>query len=501
MAESTYISHDAIDYQNQPVTIFSRTGKRQSESAYAKAIEAYNTSKGKQQPGFTILSGGGKQAQIRRGFDAVSQPVQSAITATGKFLGKAGVTGAAHLSGQLQGAPATQDARQVAGQAGQAVAENVVNPMIATPEAAGATAAGTAATLLTGGIAAPAIRASSGLLPAFIRATATATGYATGQQFTGSSRGRPNEQLNRPILAGVLSLTTEGVFGLIRKGFSSTLTQRSQSLFDDDIRSLLQSKYPAIANQGPTGLNAVLSTPKGLSDITQAGVKALRESNKETVDAVFDRLVKSLPRGFKASTRDSIRSNLDEMVKASNAALDDISNSVTRTESNKEISELAKKVTDLVANEFKGSTNVNAAKSVSESLNELTASYRHLRDGAYLLQAMKDAAGEGGLTVQKFQQHVRNTFQSNPGSLTHRAGLLSGRGRNIADTGQVDLSSVLRSPVSVRPGILNKFLQGPRIPYKRSPVGTVPGERGIAATKAGALAVTNQSIKDFLTGE
>ena len=115
---------------------------------------------------------------------------------------------------------------------------------------------------------------------------------------------------------------------------------------------------------------------------------------------------------------------------------------------------------------------------------------------------MKRAAGESdGLTVQKFQEYVRNTFQSYPGSLTHRAGLLSGRGRNIADTGQVDISSVARSPVSVKPGILNKFLQGPRVPYRRSAVGTVPGERGIASTKAATLAVTNQSIRDFLTGE
>ncbi len=188
------------------------------------------------------------------------------------------------------------------------------------------------------------------------------------------------------------------------------------------------------------------------------------------------------------------------MIELSNDSLDNIGNNGILARNNKALAEIATKVRNLVANEFKGSNDIKSAFAVNKAIAKLNKAHADLKDGAYLIQAMRGAAksNKGILTPQAFQEHVKDTFRKVSGSLTERAGFLSGRGADIAKGTDVTRTFKPSVPFAAP---LNKFLKFKQRELYRRPVGTVPGERGITATRAGAASVTNQAIKDFLSGE
>lgn len=524
MAED-YTSSNIIHKGNKGYIVFTRDGSRKADTDYSKAFDSFANT-GRQPKGFVVLDATSQEAKFRDAFNRVSQPVQSAVSATGKLLGRLGVATGTQMSGspasinprqggllpggptpagqttpagdfRLQTAPSTQAGIQTGGQVGQAAAENIINPMIATPEAAALTGGTAAATAATAGTA--------GLIPFLIRTGTAGASYLAGQELTGSAEGRPTDRFMKPLYAVALSAGSEAGFGVIKSLFNlPTLKSKASQQIQSDVSDLMESRFPHLSRQGLSGIKAALGTSKGMHEATTLGVKALRGTTEEVMLETYDNIITTLPRALSTSSRDKFKSDItgyfDDYLTAANKILDNPK--LDPADFKTSMDKAKQSIRIRVANEFEkaGKANVPLDNRIVSILNNFNKSDDDLRLGMVIVNNLKKSSTPEGFNSRRFQALMRDSYLSDPSEILDKATLAAARGKPITGIDyKLDKVSSARPSVNI-PG-LRRFGQlrlGVKVPVLDKFIGTV---RGAAAQQQAQSAATARTITEFLKEE
>lgn len=406
MAEQTYISSadlwDATDASGKPIVAYSTNGVRATEAQLQQVLDNYG--KGQQTEGFTVLPVGSFPEVLRRGFEAVNQPIQRAAQAEDQSMLSAANT----VRGWLGKAPVE----------GATPAYENITSQIDTPGKAGATAALLGATAATGGM--------SGVVPPLVRGLAAGVGFGASEAATGAMNS--SKDIVKPLLVASFTAGTEGAMGVIKSAFGSSIGQRAQQAVAGKIMDLMKEQYPALARTGADGLEAIASTPQGLQRFVQAGISVLRDETDDLVKTFVPQLNQTVPFTLGKVPQKHIEQQLQIYQKAVHGWLDHVGDSKAQQVYRDMADAAQDEVVAILSKAYQnkaGVANQTVLKNTQQFFQEYAERAKGLMGGAEVLALLKESGAQTGFNARAFQNAVANRLKDNPQALGAQDTLLN----------------------------------------------------------------------------
>lgn len=397
MAEEKYIQsqNTYVDEKGMELAVYSTTGNKATESEFQKVADDYI--KGKITKGFTVTPANSPTDVMRGFYESYNQPLQQGAAKLSETLGQAptqGYGGLGQVARLLSGVP-------------KFAAESVN-----TPEKLGAAVGSGVAGAATGGMS---------LAPRMlIGGAGTGAGYLAGQLAGGSTTGQGARTKLEPLVAAVVGAASEGFVGLVKAGLGRSVTQKANEGMAVQLRELLESKYPQLAKQGVDGINALAGTKTGLKELTQIGVRGLRESSTEIaenfVNTVNQTATRTGPQIMKKSTQKELVDLVKQHVMLSHKVLDNLDNPEVQTTTREVMEDTVSKIRGLIIKEYSkpGTVDMVTAAKTKQAIQAYKQGMEALQDGAEVLKLMKRSESQLGFDAGSFQREVFKELQANP---------------------------------------------------------------------------------------
>ena len=481
MAEKKYTEIPVKFSEQEAYVVYSTKGPQKFESFQQAAKDFKDKGEAK---GFTFVTRGSGEQKARSWYNQnIAIPIREASKSVGKTAGQA-----AALMQMITTAPGSiatksdlsKDLIKKYGKAGGKAGEFLAS-QVETPEKGAATAALGAGGLITKG--------TSGLGPLLVR-----SGLVGGADYATRLMTRtenPFKSAQEATKVAVINGVAQGGFAAIKGVLGLSLGKLANKQVAKDVMTLLKDKYPQLSRAGDNGLKALASTPKGIQELSQIGVKALRRGSKEigdefvvSINNIAPHTLGKVPQRKIRQLTESYVQKVDDYMMAAgdDAAQATIGSSVAsiRQALKSEVNKAFTKTSDKFKNQ------------VDDMFSAFEYDQMKLMNGADVINALRASGAEAGFNIRRFQEYMRDHYASKS-KLFRDVGVAAGRGK----PGEVDL------PVSAKKfGFQEEWHLpwGIKVPVPslgHSFAGKVRGGK-LGEFTVGATAINKQDeIKDF----
>lgn len=412
---------------------YSTTGKKHPRSKYAEVIQKYRTT-GDIEEGFTVLPMGSAKQKMRSGFETLMQPAQRAMQKVGGEVAT-GKTPQMVVSDLLKQSVGLQTAPGLIGERGRPIGEaagRIVGEQVSTPERAAATGAIAAASALTGGM--------SALPAALVRMGITGGAVFGAQELTGGAQGRDAIErfVSKPMIAAGLVGLGEGFTGVFRMLTRSGLSRRAVNQIGEDVMELIETVYPHLRNAGASAINRIAQTPKGLKELTQIGVRALRTETNDVAFSMYNAILRALPSTPGKVVQRKLAKLVGDYGDEVYRYMDNIGDEKIIEASRKSLESMRDDIGKLLSDSFK---DTDVSSSLARVFQNQSAKNRELIPGAELLYSLRKSGAAKGFDAVKFQNEVFDKYATK-GPLYQYAARAAGRG----ELGGRDITKKLSIP-------------------------------------------------------
>lgn len=455
---------------NTVFTLYSNTGKPRSKADFEMASNYLIETKGSLPEGFGVMQPG-MLANLRSKFEqGIANPLRS-------------VAGAIERSQPMSGgSPGNPNPLATL----LHLAKQAAPPMLrgaAEPEGFGAIAGMAASAPLTMGMSLPAGAAFTGISGAL--GSGAIGGLLTGEV-------KPE----RMLIEGLLASASHGATGIVKMALGKGVSQQAQKQVASELAEYIYAKHKYISND-PQALEVIMSTPKGITDITQMGIKGILgdfDKHNGIIGTTIDNIVKA---DLTRNKRRIIQRRVTELGKQGTAMLENVTDLDAMQAAKDSMKTAVQDIFNTIDSSFGTMPGGDALKiKVAEAVMVFNNKLTDLFPATHLFNVLKESGATGGFKVQPFQELLRNTYKSNPGSLMHNAGKIAARGGDLTDTAGMDRSVYITDYIfnTLRlPSWLRSIVRGPKLgtQYSGTVKGTYPG------STATADIATRQGIKSF----
>ena len=464
MADSRILIN-TTDAEDNPITIFSTDGKQktaeQFEQAYTAFVNKQPIPKGfdVQRPGFI--------SDVRKGFEAVNQPLQEAAPQVGSAIGSIAATSPIlALAGKLglippRSMPTTTPTGAAVGETVARTAAEQVN----TPAKAGM-AIGTAATapfMLPATAASGAIQPLRLLANALTAGTGAAVGSASGRLATG-------EQITPGQVAEdfAIAATAGGLQGVLGHFATRYMTGKPAETISKEIVDMFKDRYPALTND-KRFLDIAASSPSQISRIASKLTEGIRGSVDDAADILISDIKQVLPRNLTVAQQNTFRAKARGVVRAQNDLLDGvITGDQDLSALNTGLQTAMSDMQSFIASAYPNIKNITPTSlRVEQALTAFNDKLNTYREGAQVIKLLKDSGMESGWNPLKFAEDIRGIYQRPGNSLLQEFG--ERLGGASGSTGAYRPITEMPAPGTAEPGgeLLRKTFNVARevIPY------------------------------------
>lgn len=428
--QDKFIQFGGRDTDGSEKVIFSTTGERRTIDEFEKAFSSYL--KTRQVPsGFSILDPDSITAKFRGGYEAVNQPIQNASEAV--------ITSRYNPVNSLPSALSTP-INFLLRQPAEAVK---------TPEALGANIGIAAiapwlkpASTLAGATGEAVLNKSAPLINAIATGLASATGYGLMGVATG------NYDVGKTGLQLALGSMSGGATTLIGDFINKFIKPDLREKVATDILGTIANKYPALKSN-PTYLDAYLSSPQKVAELTQQMSKAVRGNLDDTTSSLVTDITNVVPKSFTVGEQATLRKYARDFSSYANDMLDNLDNPAalnTAKEGMKEVSDKLKSFVVSVMKSGKVAQGVNISYKqgfINDTTNRMigvlnrhAVELNNYMEGIEVLSALKRSGAHEGFNPQRFYQTIVGQDQQTPGSLMSQVGRKLGMGSSLTEQTQ-----------------------------------------------------------------
>lgn len=446
MAEPVGMRVDGYDNDGNIVTVYSTTGKPQTEGTYAQVLNAYNTT-GKEPSGFVVLRKGALTERLRRAFEDVNAVVQPGLEMVGRGVGQlAGMPPPslnAYSPEDIERAGVNlEPSRRLAetgGDVGAAVGR-FAGEGVKTPSRAGTTlglilaARGMAPiTSAAGPISYAALLGNMLKTGALGTAGSTTARLATGEKPTPGSVG--TEFALAALSGGFQSVMSHFVARYIQGDKADKVAK--------DVFDAIAERYPNVAAD-PGIVNIAGAHSANVSRVVQRGVEGLRGSLESVSNNFTDDIMRVLPSTLKAGEKATLRAKINGIIRTQNKLLDNVNNDAAYAELRSELigkfdenvgRRVGGRIADLkdyIAQAFPRLKDpLPLQQRVAGVIQKYDDEAAYYNQGAKVLAYIKEASGDEGFNPQKFADVIRGVYQDPRNPLLEKVGSVLGGGRPL----------------------------------------------------------------------
>jgi hypothetical protein len=395
------------DKSGNPIIAYKTSGEKGTKAEFQQAINAYY--EGKPIAGFSVVNKG-----------SLAHGLRSATAAIPQVMGGEDVSmyNAANKLRTLVGkAPIPQDVIEKEARSGSPIGSpfTFLGNQLNTPEKLLSAIAMGGAAKATSGI--------SGVLSTLARGGAAGAGELVGGLLGQGYQASNSEMITKPLLTAAASAGVDGAIGVIKTAAGMGLNRKLEDAMGNQLVDLLKSKYPHLSRQGVNGVKAIASTPEGVSDIAQAGMKAIMKNSDEIGESFVQRLNSFTPSAISNTDKQAIKTlikNHRDSVRDLLDHLDDPGNYQDAVDT--AVNNLGAKLTSVVSSKG-GVTSATGAKLqalVADYYNETQSVY----SGAQVINAFRESGAAVGFNQEEFQKYIIRKIQSDPSYLNRGQGIM-----------------------------------------------------------------------------
>jgi hypothetical protein len=405
----TYEGSDGSKYN-----VYSNDGKRKKPEAFDAAIDQYANT-GTAPKNFTVLQPG-MMDMMRKAYESVNQPLQSAAGNMGKQALQH-VTSPVVDQLKSMGIISPETAEGIQGGVGKAGAGTgeFLASQFNTPGKAAATAGMALGAGMTGGTSVGLQMLGTGL--------GAGLGYGAGQALGGE-----NPDPGSMITAGAMAAASRGFTELFKWGIGLNTSALAQKQVADKVMGVMKGKYGSTTNPGI--LEAMGSNPSDVAKLTGIGLDAITGELKASAATLIPDIMTGLPRTLSKGAQNTLRAELRRIQEAGQGVLEGVSKPGAATYALDSFDAAQTKIKALLVQEFKGMGVPMIQKAINRTEAVLGQYWQQLdqyKPGAMVLQALKDSSAQQGFNPLAFQKTLQNYAQP-PGSVMGEVGDIARRG-------------------------------------------------------------------------
>lgn len=473
MAEEISVFLETVDKNNNPITLYTTTGKGATISQFGKALSEYDSTDGKSAGEGFVAAPPGFGSSVRKGLaltgEGIRENVPKAAEAVGGVAGTSPLLILASKLGLIS--PATANAPIAAGRAtGSTIGETVAPiaaDMVSTPRSAGMTAGIAAAApfmapaYATGAAGTTAFRA----LPMVSNMAKTALMGAGGAELGALSTGEsfnPGQAVEE-LAIGALSGGLSSVIGYTLAKFMPSQGEKVASA----IAKELYDAYPAL--KGDPQLMQMIGS-RQIERITQRMSTGLQGELDDATTALLNNIKNTLPRNLSVGQQATLRAHTRHVVDSHTKLLDAAGDPAKLTKAAEAVDTAKQGLIDFfrgnaekgIKPAYPGINNIEpTALRVESTLADYMTSLEQFNTGMKVINAMRQAGANEQWNPMQFAQLIRGTYQEPGNPLMTRIGEILGGEQSL---------TALPMPGQRQPGteggraaynLLKEFIPGP----------------------------------------
>lgn len=479
MAEEGKTNRPVLDADGvEQARIYSTTGELRKDAEFREAFKEWQDT-GEAPKGFMVLEPG-VMSTLRRGFEAVNQPLQQGARALDQ--GSEAVT--QRLVNLARGAVGAQPLPSQPLQPGVGMPASSVASSVSTPEKLGATLGTAAGAAASGGLSLP------------LQAAATGLGAAAGSALSTGLTGE-GLQLGRAATEGIVAGLGQGALGLAKWAIGNGMSRQAGEGVAKELGDYLKTRHPELAND-PNLVDLAMKSKDFISKVTQAGMKGLRQDFQSVQDDILTSLNTRLPNTLSRSSAAEIRNHAKTWFDLGNDLLDNLGDPEKYAKIKAAMSATKDDMETTLMQQFKSASDPvkqRAILQLSDVVDKQKEALMKYADTADLLGVLKKANAGQQFDERLLQQELLSRLNASgrplPGEAVQAAVQAAGRGAPL--TSGLDTEIIGRHKL---PSFLGGFNVGPfGQKYIGSVLGSVPAQNMYGAVAG------RDAMRRFLGGD